>query len=134
MRLLHCIPGALLLLNICGCAGLNSRPGNALAITAIEPASPAHLKFGERMLVHIHYSVTNADPVIILARPYTHGEKTDGYNAHPSYRYPAGSGDIVGWFYFDTPARVQEVRVDMLTARTRQPVASISQAINASWQ
>ena len=134
MKSLHLVPGALVLLLICGCAGLKSRPVNSIAITSIEPAPPANLKFGERMLVHIHYTNTNSDPVIIFARPYAHGERTDDDYSNPSYNFNQGSGDTVGWFYFRSAARVDEVRVSMLTAKTKSLVTSTSRRISAAWK
>jgi hypothetical protein len=126
--------GFLAMTLVCGCANLISRPSDSLRIISTEPASPAVLKLGEKMTVNVQYCITNSDAVLIFVRPFTKGEKTDGYRAHPSLTYRLGSGIIVGWFYFDTEADVDEVRAEMIDARTHALVTNTSLRMRATWK
>jgi thiol-disulfide isomerase/thioredoxin len=108
----------------------------ALEIKSINPASPAQLKAGERLTIAVEYRNPEARSVQIWVRPYTGGKSTPGYRAHGSPAYKATTGQIEGWFHFDRPAAVDEVRVEMVEGASgpeRKVLATISQPISATW-
>lgn len=108
--------------------------GNSLEIIRFEPGVPATLHPGDRLHVVIRYRMQTADTVRIFARPYTHGEPTPGYGAHGSPEYPRGEGEVVGWFTFDKPTKVHEVRVQMVDAADPDHVlVEIGRPIKAQW-
>ena len=106
--------------------------GASLTIKSITPASPAALKAGERLQIAIEYHYDQEKSVHIWARPFTNGRSTSGYRAHPSPPYPKGTGTAEGWFYFDSPTQVDEVRVTMSDGG-REPIATASLPIKAVW-
>jgi hypothetical protein len=109
-------------------------PGDWLKIVSFEPALPTTLHPGDELHVIIHYGMHSVDGVRIFARPYTHGAKTPGFRAHPSPMYAPGEGDAVGWFTFDKPAKVHEVRVRMVDAANPDRVlVEIVRPIKAQW-
>jgi hypothetical protein len=108
--------------------------GDAIKVAAVKPAAPAVLKQGEKMEVEFRYSVESAEEVVIFVRPYTKGERTPGYTAHPSLGYEKGKGKDVGWFLFNRPAVVDEVRVRMLDAKTRKVLVEFKYQIKAEWK
>jgi len=109
-------------------------PGNWLEIVNFEPGVPATLHPGERLHVIVHYGMHSVDGVRIFVRPYTHGELTPGYRAHPSPVYGRGEGEAVGWFTFDDPAKVHEVHIQMVDAANPDHVlAEIGHRINSQW-
>ena len=105
-----------------------------LEVASIVPQSPAVLSLGQRLVVKIRYHLSSADQVNIWARPYTAGRRTSGYKAHPSPRYDPGSGVLEGWFSFDNPAKVDEVRVSMVSASSRQPIATATLKVDIEWK
>ena len=111
-----------------------AEPANMLDIVNFEPAIPATLHPGDRLHVIVHYRMHTVDGVRIFVRPYTHGEKTPGYKAHGSGVYGPGEGEIVGWFTFDKPTKVHEVRVQMVKAADPDHVlVEIGLPIEAQW-
>jgi thiol-disulfide isomerase/thioredoxin len=108
----------------------------SLEIKSITPAPPAELKAGERLTVTVQYKNPESRPVHIWARPYTNGKSTGGYRAHPSPSYNAPTGRMEGWFYFDQPTVVDEVRVEMIAnagSADRKTLATTSQQLKATW-
>jgi hypothetical protein len=103
-----------------------------LTIVSYNPALPATLGVGEKLLVTIDYTIGSVEEAQIWARPYTEGHHTPGYGAHPSPRYGKGSGRLVGWFTFSQPTTVDEVRVYMVANRTDE-VTSVAEKIQAQW-
>jgi hypothetical protein len=112
------------------------RNGAGLQIKSIAPASPAKLATGEKLKIAIDYLNPEGLAVQIWARPYTKGVRTPGYGAHGSPLYRQRSGTVEGWFEFDRPSVVDEVRVEMVEATTggkANVVASASLPIEAVW-
>ncbi len=105
-----------------------------LRIESTKPAIPATLAAGERFSLAIAYRNPGPGSVRIFARPYTKGVKTSGYGAHASSAYPSGSGSVEGWFQFQRPTEVDEVRVEMIDAATQEIVVQASLPIRAVWQ
>ena len=124
---------------VCGCMPLpplypeNPAAGDVLEVISFDPPVPAKLGLGARLNVEIRYEMQSVDGVRIFARPYTNGKKTAGYGAHPSEVYPRGGGVIVGWFTFQKPAHVDEVRVEMVNAANNEVIYRISREIDATW-
>jgi len=48
--------------------------------------------------------------------------------------YDAGRGEMEGWFYFDQPTKVDEVRVQMVPVHSKEPIASAALKIGAEWK
>jgi thiol-disulfide isomerase/thioredoxin len=105
----------------------------ALTIHSIKPASPAKIAAGERLNISIDYRNPEAVPVLIWARPFTNGKSTPGYRAHPSPSYQKTSGTAEGWFYFDRPTVVDEVRVEMKASGSNEAIAKTSLPIKVEW-
>jgi thiol-disulfide isomerase/thioredoxin len=107
-----------------------------LEIKSISPTSPAQLKAGDRLTIAVEYRNPEARSVQIWARPYTGGRTTPGYRAHGSSAYTDTAGRIEGWFFFEQPTTVDEVRVEMVeraAGSDRKVLATISQPITATW-
>jgi len=39
-----------------------------------------------------------------------------------------------GWFYFNQPTKVDEVRVKMVSSGSREPIATTTLMVNAEWR
>jgi hypothetical protein len=107
---------------------------NSVEIKATKPKTPATLATGEKFTISIHYNNTGKNPVLIFARPMTNVKKTDGYRAHPSPEYAQGSGDVEGWFSFDSPALVDEVLVTMVDAKTKEVIETAKLPVKITWK
>jgi len=105
-----------------------------LEIVSPTPQTPTVLSLGERFTVKVRYHLASVNQARIWARPYTGGKYTSGYRAHPSPMYDAGTGEMEGWFFFDEPTKVDEVRVQMVPADSREPIAAASLKISAEWK
>jgi hypothetical protein len=106
---------------------------DALKIASFKPAVPAKLRTGNRLNVTVAYRIKTYEKVRIFARPYTKGEKTPGFAAHPSPIYTRGTGQTVCWFTLNQPGVVDEVRVEMVDEASGKVVAEVRQSINAQW-
>ncbi|MHC4111897.1 MAG: redoxin family protein, partial [Planctomycetota bacterium] len=107
---------------------------DSLEVISTTPTTPAVLSLGERLVVKIRYHLASADSAHIWARPYIAGKRTPAYKAHPSPLHDAGSGVVEGWFYFDQPTEVDEIRVTMVPEDSREPIATASLAVGAEWK
>ena len=107
---------------------------DSLEVVSIIPRCPAVLPLGQALVVRIRYHLTSANQARIWARPYTKGLRTSAYRAHPSPFYPAGRRMVEGWFCFDQPTKVDEVRVEMVPADSREPIATASLKLDAEWK
>lgn len=104
-----------------------------LEIVSMTPPSPAVLKVGEKMEVRIRYSKDSREPVLIWAMPYTDGRATSGSTFGQQQR-KVRNGEVSGWFSLKDPATVDEVRITMANAETREVIKTISQRIQAQWR
>lgn len=107
---------------------------DSLEVVSTIPQTPTVLSLGERLRVKVRYHLASADQARIWARPYTGGKRTSSYRAHPSPLYDAGSGEMEGWFYFDRQTKVDEVRVKMVSADSKEPIATASLVVDAEWK
>jgi len=107
---------------------------DSLEIVSTMPQTPAVLSLSEKLFVKVRYHFTSVEQARIWARPYTEGKRTPGYRAHPSPPYDAGSGVIEGWFFFETPTKVDEVRVEMVPVGAQQPIAVAAVMVSAEWK
>jgi hypothetical protein len=128
----------------CGCFGqagkqvpgpmTHPESGNWLEIANFEPAVPVTLHPGERLHVIVRYGMHSVNGVRIFVRPSTHGKLTPGYRAHGSPVYSRGEGEAVGWFTFDDPTKVHEVRIQMVDAANPDHVlVEIGHPIESQW-
>ena len=111
-------------------------PKASLEVISTDPPSPAVLDVGEKFYVKFRYRLGSSEAVQIWARPYIRGSRTRGYKAHGSSHYKRAvkeSGVAEGWFYFDKPTVVDEVRINMRGVATGKDVHTISHKINARW-
>jgi ankyrin repeat protein len=110
-------------------------PDNSLEIISVSSSSPAILKLGEKLNVDIRYQLRSFTDVQIWARPYTKGKRTSGYKAHGSKVYhktDSETGIAKGYFFFDKPATVDEIRVRMEDKNTGKDQIT-SYKIDARW-
>jgi hypothetical protein len=75
-----------------------AKPTNVTNSITLTPRSPNVLRFGENISLTFKYRTSDADGVMIFARPITNGAPTPGYGAHGSTLYPVGTGNATGWF------------------------------------
>lgn len=109
---------------------------SSLEVISVEPPSPAVLNPGEKLHVKFRYRLGPCEAVQIWARPYTSGRRTRGYRAHGSSVYKKAvreSGVAEGSFFFDGPAVVDEIRINMQDVASRKDVHTISYKIDARW-
>lgn len=111
--------------------------GRSLKVISTEPPSPAVLEVGQKLYINIHYRLGPSASAQIWARPYTDGSSTRGYKAHGSRRYKKAveeSGIIQGWFYFDEPTTVDEIRVKMKDNTANETVYTIAYKVDVRWR
>ena len=107
-----------------------------LEIIETKPALPSKLNIGEKLTIKFHYDLGPADQVQIWARPYTNGRRTGGYGAHGSPVYnkrTQKTGEAEGWFLFDVPTVVDEVRIEMKDVKSDKTIYTLSKRIDAKW-
>ena len=85
--------------------------GDRLTITKFSPDLPATIATGEKLFVTVKYDIASVDKAQIFVRPYTNGGRTSDYRAHACRPIEKGQGEIEGYFFFDEPTIVNEVRV-----------------------
>jgi hypothetical protein len=110
---------------------------DVLEVTSSNPAEPAVLALGEEFNVEILYELNTLDSAAIWVRPYTNGQRMGGYKAHHVVlvdRSKEKTGVVTGWFGFDGPAEVNEIRVLMEDQKTNEVVKEISYKISAKWE
>ena len=108
----------------------------SLEVISTEPPCPAELKLGQKLTVKFRYDLGTTEEVHIWARPYTNGRRTSGYKAHGSLTYKSSvnkAGIAEGYFYFDTPTKVDEVQINMRDVYSKSNIATVSQKISATW-
>lgn len=108
-------------------------PHDSLEVISVQPTFPTALKAGEKLRIKIRYCVSSTDLARIWARPYTDGQSTPGYRAHGSPCHEKGTGEIEGYFFFDKPTIVDEIRVKMVDCETKKTVDTTSYRIDARW-
>ena len=149
MRRLLIVQAVFMLISVCGCANKNSnissntrsaggeKQGDFLEVLSTRPASPAVLKAGQKVTVEIGYEIGSAEKVMIWARPYFKGALAKGYSAHqliPRARADAQSGAAEGYFFYESPAEVDEIRVMMQDVNSQKMLKEISYKAAFRWE
>lgn len=87
--------------------------GHTIDNVQITPSSPAVLAVGEDVDFTFGYETHSAAGVRITGRPLTDGQLTPNYAAHGSPLYPVGTGTGSGYFTVNSPAVVNQIRLQM---------------------
>ena len=109
---------------------------DVLEVMSTEPDNPAEMASGQQLNVHIFYQLNITETAQIWARPYKNGQKAPGYKAHhliPVDSKKENSGFVTGWFSFDKPAEIDEVRVFMRNSATGKIIKRCSYRVSAKW-
>ena len=112
-------------------------PGTSLAVIATEPATPAVLGLGEKLVVVIHCEPPTSEPVQVWTRPYRNGRQAQGYRAHrleTVSKENNSNGIVTGWFHFSNPNVIDEVRVFMRDLSSKEIIATNSYMIDVKWE
>lgn len=112
-----------------------STADNSLEVISVDPNSPAILKLGEKLNVDIRYHLRSFTDVRIWARPYTKGRRSRGSKTHGSKIYSktdSETGIAKGYFFFDKPTSVDEIRVRMEDKNTGESQTA-SYKIDVRW-
>jgi hypothetical protein len=92
-----------------------SYAAHSVSNIVITPPSPDGLINNANVNVSFSYYTSETAGVLIFARPFTDGNTTPNYAAHPSPVYPAGSDSGTGYFTITTgAANVDSIRFQML--------------------
>jgi len=149
MKRLLIVQAVFMLVSVCGCANKNSniksnigsaggeKPGDFLDVLSTQPASPAVLDAGQKVTVEIGYEIGSAENVMIWARPYFKGALAKGYSAHhliPRARADAQSGVAEGYFFYESPAEVDEIRVMMRDVKSQKMLKEASYKAAFRWE
>ena len=74
---------------------------------------------------------------MIWARPYFKGALAKGYSAHhliPRARADAQSGVAEGYFFYESPAQVDEIRVMMQDVKSQKMLKEASYKVAFRWE
>ncbi len=149
MRRLLIVEAVFMMISVCGCANKNSnisshignaggeKPGDFLEVLSTRPASPAVLDAGQKVTVEIGYEIGSAENVLIWARPYFKGTLAKGYSAHhliPRARADAQSGAAEGYFFYENPAEVDEIRIMMQDVKSQKMLKEESYKVAFRWE
>jgi hypothetical protein len=107
-----------------------------LAIVSSELALPATLTVGQKLTFDIVYQLKSVRNAAIWVRPFVNGQRAPAYRAHhlvPVTKDTENPGVIAGWFYFDKPMQINEVRLYMQDLDTGATVKELSYPISAAW-
>jgi hypothetical protein len=115
----------------------NDASGNdQLAVISFEPSMPAKLDLGEKLNIEIYYELDSLKKAAIWVRPFVNGKRALGYSAHHLSIVENNINNpnlVAGWFYFDKPKQINEIRVFMKDLDTNKIVKIISYSISAKW-
>jgi len=107
---------------------------DGLKIVRFSPELPSLIAVGEKLTVTVEYKIGSAKEAQIFIRPFTNGRGTPVNLSHGCRSIKTGKGTLEGYFIFDEPTVVDEVRVDMVNVKDQSKVyASISKEISAEW-
>lgn len=107
-----------------------------LEVVSTDPEAPAILGLEQKLYVYIYYYLGPFDHVQVWARPYYKGRLVSGYLAHRIITLSKQEKEdetAIGWFYFKEPAQIDEIRVVMRDAKTKEIIKTTSYKINARW-
>jgi hypothetical protein len=111
-------------------------PDDELALVSVEPALPAALAVSEKLRFDIVYELKSIEQAAIGVRPFVNSQRANGYHAHHLIivsKDTENPGIITGWFYFDKPTQINEVRLYMQNLDTGATVKELSYPISAAW-
>lgn len=119
----HAVQRLTLVVLTAACAGGGRAYGQTTArVTATDP-SGSEITLGRDEPLYVQIAFTSDRPVSIWARPYYRGREVTGVKTNASWPH-AGSGDALGWFSFDGPGEVDEIRILTSDGSTRGQLAS----------
>jgi hypothetical protein len=126
-----------------GCSTQNVLPGvdavidgDLVEVVSVVPEDDSVLGPGEKVEVEVFYRLGTVEQEAIWVRPYQGGRRIGGYSAHHLIRVTKteeDSGIVSGWFYFNAPASVDEVRVFLQDAETGAVVKELSHPAALRW-
>ena len=106
---------------------------STVELTSMNPPTLATLKTGEKCVVTVRYNNVGPNPVHVFAMPYTNGNRTPASWSSGSRTYQIGSGDVEGWFLFNKPTAVDEVKVTMVDSKTRETLLTKNIPVQLNW-
>ena len=90
---------------------------HTLANLQFKPTSPAYMTVDHNEEATFDYSTTDAGGALIFMRPFTEGNLSPAYAAHPSPLHAPGAGSGSGWFAITAGSvLVDQIRFTMLNA------------------
>jgi hypothetical protein len=114
----------------------DNNPEDELMVASSEPVLPATLEFGQKLNFEIVYELKSIEKTAIWVRPFVNGHRAGGYSAHHLIIVEKGAENpsvVTGWFFFNKPTQIDEIRVLMKDANTGKIVKEISYPITAAW-
>jgi hypothetical protein len=126
-----------------GCSTQNLSPGvdavidgDLVEVISVAPGEASELGLGEKVEVEVFYRLGTVEQGTIWVRPYQGGRRAGGYAAHhlvPVAKADGDSGIVNGWFYFNAPASVDEVRVFLQDSTRGAVVKELSHPAALRW-
>ena len=121
---------------ISGC-GQQTHDPYFLELAETNPPCPAVLALGQKLNVTVAYEIPSDSHVLIWARPFINNQRTPGYSAHhliPVNGAEKEQGFVETWFFFDSPAEIDEVRIFMKPVDSDEIIQTVSCRLDAAWQ
>lgn len=107
---------------------------DGVEILATRPPLPARLQPGERLEFDLAYQLSTADGALLYVQPHTGGRQSRNYIGHAPIECKPGYHTAEAWISFRGPARVDEVRIMVIGAEQRVPLAVVTNAVDAAWE
>ena len=136
------MPGLFLFLTA-GCSTQNLPPDvnatletDTVEVISVVPGDDSVLGPAEKVEVEVFYRLGSVERGAIWVRPYQGGRRIGGYSAHHMIRVTKteeDSGIVNGWFYFNAPASVDEVRVFLQDSTRGAVVKELSHPAALRW-
>jgi len=111
-------------------------PGSPLTVIATEPASPAVLNLGEKLVVVIGCESSTPGPVQIWIRPYKKGNLAGGYKSHKQKEVSTENKKVIitDWISFESPRVIDEIRVFMRNLSSNKIFVASSNMVDVKWE
>lgn len=119
-----------------GCSTFESKKApvdNGITLSNFIPDTPAMLPLGDRLQVEVHYERVTTNNTVIFVRPYMRGRQAANYLAHPPADCTEAWGKVTGWVAFQSPAKVDEIRITMLDNDEKVILHAISYPVELIW-
>ncbi len=139
MRVRTVVVGAvsgMFLLSVSGVFGAESSSTSSiptLEILSIEPASPATLRAGEKVIVKVRYDMADCESVQIWVRSSSSSRDELSHPCSPIPRSYGRTGYMEGWLYFDDKALVKEIKVVMKDVAKNAFVYETTKTVDYQW-